>query len=143
MEYTRDDLNTMTAAQLREFANERGIRLPSNGTKAALIDVITGEAEPENTEEEHQAAVVNKGPDEKIEIMIYADAGPGGQDDVKVGLNGYMRQIKRDRWVKVPRGVLDILDNAQQTILEEAGTDDDGNIQYRERTVRRFTYQVR
>ncbi|WP_019558483.1 SAP domain-containing protein [Thioalkalivibrio sp. ALE12] len=145
-EYSEDDLNTMTVAQLREFAADRGITLKSNGSKDEVIATIlaAGDDEPEpmsDAEQEMRAA--KAAPGERVEIMVHAGGGPEGQDPVKVGLNGKMFLINRDQWVKVPKGVLGILDNAKQTVMEEAGTDADGAIKYRERTVRRYTFQTR
>ena len=52
---------------------------------------------------------------ERVKIMIHAQDGPGGKDDVAVGLNGRITQIKRGKKVSVPMGVYKILLCAIQT----------------------------
>lgn len=64
-----------------------------------------------------KAAVAGAGHDvalsgRKALITIHASDGVGGTDDVKVGINGYMYQIRRGEPVEIPFEVLDVLRNA-------------------------------
>lgn len=148
--YTEEDLSTMTVSQMRDFANNNGIELKTNANKDEVIQTILAAQEGNDDQDdepmsdaEQAAHAEQAAPGERVEIMINAGGGPDGQDPVKVGLNGKMFLINRDQWVKVPKGVAGILENAKQTVMEEAGTDPDGTIKYRDRTVRRYTYQIR
>jgi hypothetical protein len=51
-------------------------------------------------------------PVKKYRITIHNQEGPGGKDDVPVGVNGDVWQIKREHEVEVPEMVFDVLKNA-------------------------------
>lgn len=65
-----------------------------------------------------------------IDIIIHSQDGPGGKDDVAVGLNGRVWNIKRDYKVSVPIGVYNVLMDAVQT---DCFQDDQGNIKMQDR----------
>lgn len=52
---------------------------------------------------------------EKYRIVIHKQEGPGGSDDVPVGVNGRVWQIKREREVTVPAAVYNALMEAVET----------------------------
>lgn len=56
----------------------------------------------------------------KKTLEIYAKDGEDGDQDVLVGLNGVMYQIKRGETVEVPEEVLFILRNAITTVTSPA-----------------------
>lgn len=65
-----------------------------------------------------------------VDIIIHSQDGPGGKDDVGVGLNGRVWNIKRDHKVSVPLGVYNVLMDAVQT---DCFQDDHGNIEMHDR----------
>jgi hypothetical protein len=65
-----------------------------------------------------------------VALVIHSQDGPGGKDDVAVGLNGRVWNIKRDKKVDVPMGVYNVLVDAIQT---DCVQDDHGNITYTDR----------
>jgi hypothetical protein len=69
------------------------------------------------------------------EITIHAQEGFEGKDDVKVGVNGKVYQIKRGFKVQIPESVLRNLEDCKYTIVSR---DDQGNEDIRE--VPRFSY---
>lgn len=146
--YTEDELQTMTVAQMREFANGMGVQIKSNASKDEVVQTILDAQagfmpEEAMSDVEKTSASIEGDPGERIEIMVNSGGGPEGEQPVKVGLNGRSYLIKRDEWVRVPRAVTGILDAAVTTVLEEAGVEPDGTIKHRERDVRRYTYQTR
>ena len=52
---------------------------------------------------------------ETYKIVIHNHEGPGGRDDVPVGVNGRVWQIKREREVTVPAAVYNVLMEAMET----------------------------
>lgn len=60
----------------------------------------------------------NEGADNKVKIVIHASPGIDGNGPVKVGVNGYVRIIKREAEVVVPWYVYDVLRKAEQTLFE-------------------------
>lgn len=75
---------------------------------------------------------------EKKIVTIHPHQGEGGSDDVFIGLNGYSYVIKRGKPVEVPAEVVQILENATQTIYDSK---DGGGSQGRE--VPRFAFSVK
>lgn len=69
------------------------------------------------------------------EITIHPQEGFEGKDDVKVGINGKVYQIKRGFKVQIPESVLKNLEDCKYTIVSR---DDNGNEDIRE--VPRFSY---
>lgn len=52
----------------------------------------------------------------KYKITIHNQEGPGGKDDVVVGVNGRVWQIQREQEVVVPEMVYDVLKNAVEKL---------------------------
>ena len=74
--------------------------------------------------------------DVKVKIIIHKSDGIDGGADVKVGVNGYVRVIKREYEVIVPRYVYKVLLDAKQDIYESVAVD--GGMEQRASTVQRF-----
>lgn len=75
---------------------------------------------------------------ERVRVLFPSEDGPAGGDDIFVSVNGRAYLIQREQEVSLPREVLEVFENAQQTVFE-AGAG--GHI--RPRTVKRFSYSVR
>jgi hypothetical protein len=73
----------------------------------------------------------------RVELTINQDSGENGREPVFVGLNGVGFQIPRGVPVNVPVELLEILDNAVQTVYESNGN----TAQARE--VKRYSYNTR
>ncbi len=50
--------------------------------------------------------------EDKVEILIPSTETE--HEDVKLGINGYVYQIQRDKWVLVPKSVVELLQNNVQ-----------------------------
>lgn len=103
----------------------------NDGTEAIKreLEKLRGEEESEKTGEAPAAAV--KGSDialimktkadleieQKVEIKIPSTETQ--REDVFVGINGYVFQIQRDKWVKVPKSVVTQLANMTTTTYRQ------------------------
>lgn len=58
-----------------------------------------------------------------VNIMVHSSSSPGGKEDLPIGLNGRVYQIRRDVPVAVPEELLGVLDTAIETTYS---VDDDG-----------------
>jgi len=74
--------------------------------------------------------------DVKVKIVIHKSDGPDGAAPVKVGVNGYVRVIKREAEVVVPRYVYTTLLDSKQDVYESVVVD--GVMEQRMSTVQRF-----
>lgn len=74
---------------------------------------------------------------ERVELVVNQGEGENGREPVYVGLNGTGYQIPRGIPVNVPVEVLQILDNAVQTVYESTGSTTTP------REVKRFSYNTR
>ncbi len=72
-------------------------------------------------------------------LVIHKQEGPGGSDDVTVGLNGRVWQIKREKEVTVPAGVYHVLMDAIEKRYKMNAKGDD----FEESDVARFPVSVR
>ena len=78
----------------------------------------------------------NAGADKKVRITIHKSDGIDGGAPVKVGVNGYVRVIKREAEVVVPHYVYQVLLDAKQILYESVPKD--GGIEQVETEVQRF-----
>jgi hypothetical protein len=72
----------------------------------------------------------------RIKVRFHAQEGGAGSDDIFVSVNGRAYLIQREQEVELPRAVLKVVENAEQTIFEPSG----GGV--RARRVKRFAYTV-
>lgn len=113
------DLDTATVEEMRLFArNELGITPPAGLTKDALRKVLA-EALSEGLPVDDSVPQIApakakdaKGKLQRKRIMIHKTSDASGADDVLVGVNGRMFQIKRGVEVEVPMSVVEVLKNA-------------------------------
>lgn len=81
----------------------------------------------------HDAALSGK----KVSLTIHPSEGDGGSDAVFLQLNGYAYQVPRGKPQVVPVELVEILNNAKQTILSFATGG-----QITERVAPRFAFTV-
>lgn len=72
----------------------------------------------------------------RTRVVFHMQDGPGGADDIFVAVNGQACLIKRECEVALPPEVLEVVENARQTIFEPE------NGVARARQVPRFAYTV-
>ena len=146
--FNRSELEGLNRDQLAQLAEDHGITVKARTGKGELIGMLTGEQQAEDapvtdqpsdqSDAERAAAARDQ---ERVEIIVHSDANDSS--DVKVGVNGRMYLIKRDTPVRVPKSVVNVLENAVETRLEPVGQRADGTVEYRERSARRFAFDVR
>lgn len=68
----------------------------------------------------------NTGSERKVRITIHKGDGTDGGTPVNVGVNGYVRTIKREAEVIVPWYVYQVLLDAKQTLYESVGNKEGG-----------------
>ncbi len=79
---------------------------------------------------------MSKNTHERVKVRFHAQEGGAGNDDIFVSVNGRAYLIQREHDVLLPRAVLEVVENAEQTIFEPSG----GGV--RARRVKRFAYTV-
>jgi len=81
---------------------------------------------------------------EHVVLIVHSTDDDDGARPVDVSVNGYNFRIPRDKEVSVPKPVLEVLENAVETRLEEVGRDQvTGAPQFQERHSRRFAFSSR
>jgi hypothetical protein len=104
----------------------------------ADTDLEEGDDAPDNPKparKGEEIALLEKEP--RYWVTIHAGAGPGGNKDVVVGVNGVVLQIQRNKRVKLPRSYIHVLENAIETVYER-----DENDKMVARDVPRFGHTV-
>lgn len=94
---------------------------------------VMEEKPPQKAEEINSVEVIRKAP--KVRIIIDQQENHEGMNDVRLGLNGYVINIKRGVEVAIPEPFIHILENAKYTIISKS---DDGEDV--ERVVPRFNW---
>lgn len=167
--YTKQQLTSMTEAKLAELATDMGLELntaemPKKTVVAEILkaqeeDALSASPEPqiedeaedeveddEEEEEEEEApkpkAAKAKKPEQarKYKIIIHNQDGVNNTPFVKVGVNGKIYTIPREKEVVIPYDVKHVLDSATETHYEtEVSGRDKRSV---ERQVRRFPMSV-
>jgi len=75
----------------------------------------------------------------RVRIIIHEQDGPDGTQDVVIGLNGIVAQIKREHEVALTLEQVGVLDNAVYRRYEPIATLPG---EYTERNVRRYNYTI-
>lgn len=88
-----------------------------------------------NASDSNMATILGKQEQVMLQINEMENPPPGG---VSVFINGYGFQIQPGHWVKVPKAVIEVLENAVETKASVA----DGRI-IGHRTVPRYSFQVK
>jgi len=78
---------------------------------------------------------------EKVEVLIPSTETE--KDDVTPSIGGYVYQIKRDKWVKVPLDIVRVLDDAKQTIYEQRELENKEGMELVARDAQRIPFQRR
>lgn len=119
------NLDKATVEELRTYArNELGINPPPGLTKDALRKVIqeaVSEALPDDDSVQTVSPAKPAEATSKVKrkrIMIHKTGDKTGADDVILGVNGRMYQIKRGMEVDVPASVVEVLKNAVEDRFE-------------------------
>jgi hypothetical protein len=124
---------TMKNEVLIEYADQLGILDPEDMERQDLIEAIKAkEAESDNV-----AVEKSKAKSDMVDIFIYNQEGPNGQDAVFVSVLAKPWLIPREQWVTVPRAVYNVLENAKETHAEYI------NGEWHEREVKRYAYDHR
>jgi phosphotransferase system IIB component len=136
------NLKKLNEAALAEIA--RGLELsidPTKMSKAELIAAIEKVEQPheeieENQENEAPAPKRVKREPKRYKIIVHNQEGVDNTPFIKVGVNGVMYQITREKEVIVNEGVKHVLDTAIMTVFRQEGR------QMVAQDVRRFPYTV-
>jgi len=76
---------------------------------------------------------------DRYRVIIHQQDGPDGNEDVVIGVNGEVAQIKREHEVALTKEQISVLENAvyirYEPIVNRPG-------EYHERHIRRFNYTV-
>lgn len=132
----RKSIQDATPEELRQFARVMGLEIGDREQSGTVLEKLrtSGYTSDEITIFEAttpkatgKAGVVK---DEKgrdcMMILIPEEDGPGGQDDVPVGVNGVVFQIKRGQPVKLPLEYIEVLNNAVEYRYPTAGNGQGG-----------------
>jgi hypothetical protein len=100
---------------------------------------MSKKSEQIRTEHPEVQESASKAESKEYTLVIHKQEGPGGSDDVTVGVNGRVWQIKREHEVTVPAGVYHVLMDAveKRYRMNEKGDD------FEESDVNRFPVSVR
>ncbi len=74
---------------------------------------------------------------DNVKVIFHNQEGSGGSDDIFVSVNGVAYLIKREHEVELPGEVMEVFDNAEQTVFERSAGDAS-----RPKDVKRFAYSV-
>ena len=91
----------------------------------------------EGTSEKKNNPAKKSQKEKKFRVIINSQEGFEGKDDLKLGVNGRVFQVKRGFEVDLPESYLAVLKDAKYTIITK---DDNGNEDIRE--VPRFSYNI-
>lgn len=87
--------------------------------------------------EKTQATPAEQSAPKRVKVIFHNQDGPGGSDDIFVSVNGRAYLIKREHEVNLPREVMRVIENAEQSVFER-GADN----RLREKLVKRYSYTV-
>lgn len=109
------------------------------GEDAALVNRFVGE----HVAQTQQAIEAEIKSQEKVQVFIHNQDGPGGDKPVFVGANGVGYLIPREKWVSVPKIVINGLTDAAETryYREEREGQSTGPMLSKE--VRRYSFSTR
>jgi hypothetical protein len=78
----------------------------------------------------------------KVGLFIHLQEGQEGKEDVRIGIDGYVFNVKRGFWVDVPQSVIKNLETCTYTIVSQV-EDGQGGTNETRTEVPRFSYSTR
>lgn len=146
-------IDKATVAQLRTFATETlALEIPDNATKGVLLGLIhaawdkpqitVADVAPETKQEGSAPRPADDSDTVKagyVRVILRSSEGPGGSDDVQLGVNGRVNLYKREVPVDMHEDYFHALELAVQHRFEALK---DGGINPVPREVRQIQYQV-
>lgn len=151
---SRRELGRMNKSVLQTKALDLGVSVDESDDKANLIEKIVAaggakeDPSEENSAETAEEQGFRKDPQQKKpnsgrgEYHLMVASTDDDASTVDVSVNGHLWRVPRDKWVKVPAEVVEVLNNAVHTRLEQDGVDEDGRPEWAERHSRRFSFQA-
>lgn len=157
----KTELQRMKRDHLLTLAQSEGVEVGDDATKADVIDAMQSAGLVNNTEASGVSATASAGdsgvnPEEGVKkvyrrspfshqqhyyVIVHSTDDEDGARPVDVSVNGYPYRIPRDKEVLVPEAVVEVLQNAVETRLDEVGRDPQtGAPQFDERKSRRFAF---
>lgn len=130
---TRDDLEAMTKAVLKEHAEAQGIALGALDSKGTMVDKILGEyvapkeKRPQYENEKLPAlgrlSTLSGEPVDAKRYRLTIFATEGDKSDVDIIVNGHNIRVQRNREVIVQEAYVEILRNAViDTVVQDPDT---------------------
>jgi hypothetical protein len=116
-----------------------GLELPETMDRDEMLKAFVNARDARNANNDHtdRNTSPEKGKNSRIKVIFHNQDGPGGSDDIFVSVNGRAYLIKREHEVRLPREVMRVIENAEQSVFER-GADN----RMREKLVKRYSYTV-
>lgn len=130
-------LDELTIEEVRSVAESYGLEV-GDQNRAALRKMLrdSTDIDPDNVHVPEVKEKVKPKYHGRRRVVFPNQEGPGGTDDITIGVNGYRYQIKREQVVELPPEALSVIDDA---VIEEVYRDE--NDVYVTRKRKRFIYQ--
>lgn len=116
-----------------------GVGDGEQGDDAALVNKFV-EEHVTVTQQSIEAEIKNQ---EKVQVFIHNQDGPGGDKPVFVGANGIGYLIPREKWVSVPMIVVNGLNDATETRYYREDRDGQATGPMLSKEVRRYSFSTR
>lgn len=146
----RKKIEDATPEEMRQFARVMGLEVGDGEQKRTVTEklITSGYTSDEISIFEHVSprttAKAGVFKDEKgrdcMMILIPEEDSPGGQDDVPIGVNGVVFQVKRGVPVALPLEYIEVLNNAVEFIYPQTRDGQRGMVEPRK--VPAFPYQI-
>lgn len=149
MSYTEQQLNKLTeSAVAKILETEFRLQVPAAATKAEMVQAVLA-AQAEESQDSAIPAVIPpsppiwttstvSSPNRRLRLIVHNQEGVENTPFVKVGVNGVMYQLPREKELEVPEAVVNVLRDA---VIDkfEPGADGSGTQLTK---VRRFPFTV-
>jgi hypothetical protein len=130
------NLDKLSYKELYAHAKSIGLNPPGGLTKEAVLQFVKDNS---NQGLQKDEAVLAK--DERVSITILESNDKHAVDPVFVGVNGVGYSIKRGVPVTVPKAVVNVLENARQTVYD-VSHDERGAMKLTPRSALSYPYTV-
>lgn len=137
--YTRESIREWSASKIAKkaeklFGEKLSPELPKDELIVAFLKAQKDSNRPESGKPSKPLPSSN-GKRPRVRVVFHNQDGPGGADDIFVSVNGRAYLIKREHEVNLPREVMRVIENAEQSVFER-GADS----RLREKLVKRYSY---